>query len=94
MQFIPQKAFLLILKFVTNIRLFFEISNKNALFLIIFKMRAYKPGLEKNKKRKIKKRYNPKSNEDTNTLNYKNKHFIFRHIQQLSTINRKMWITL
>ena len=57
-------------------------------------MRAYKPGLEKNKKRKIKKRYNPKSNEDTNTLNYKNKHFIFRYIQQLSTINRKMWITL
>ena len=48
-------------------------------------MRAYKPGLEKNKKRKIKKRYNPKSNEVTNTLNYKNKHFIFRHIQQLST---------
>gem|GEM_PF-3415910 len=84
MQFIPQKAFLLILKFVTNIRLFFEISNKNALFLIIFKIKAYKPGLEK---KEDKKRYNPKSNEDTNTLNYKNKHFIFRYIQQLSTIN-------
>ena len=62
-------------------------------FLIIFKIRAYKPGLEK-KKKEDKKRYNPKSNEDTNTLNYKNKHFIFRYIQQLSTINRKMWITL
>ncbi|MBD9271761.1 MAG: hypothetical protein EGS53_02510 [Prevotella sp.] len=91
MQFIPQKAFLLILKFVTNIRLFFETSNKNALFLIIFKIKAYKPGLEK---KEDKKRYNPKSNEDINTLNYKNKHFIFRYIQQLSTINRKMWITL
>ncbi|MBD8972212.1 MAG: hypothetical protein EGR93_11800 [Prevotella sp.] len=91
MQFIPQKAILLILKFVTNIRLFFEISNKNALFLIIFKIKAYKPGLEK---KEDKKRYNPKSNEDINTLNYKNKHFIFRYIQQLSTINRKMWITL
>lgn len=71
MQFIPQKAFLLILKFVTNIRLFFEISNKNAIFLIIFKIKAYKHGLEKKKKKEDKKRYNPKSNEDTNTLNYK-----------------------
>jgi len=50
LQFIPQKAFLLILKFVTNIRLFFEISNKNAIFLIIFKIKAYKPGLEEKKK--------------------------------------------